>query len=58
MWNLKKRIKEIQVIHSLWNIRNSDDFKINRQPKCEKGTGYKIEAIHEMRDKEKENSET
>lgn len=52
-------MKGIQVIYALWHICNSDDFKINRnkQSKCEKGTSYKIEAIHEI-DKEKENSET
>lgn len=50
-------MKGIQVTHALWGICNSDDLKINRnkQSKCEKGTSYKIEAIHEI---DKENSET
>lgn len=53
-------MKGIHIIHALWDVCNSDDFKINRnkQSRCEKETSYKIETIHEMREKEKESSET
>lgn len=54
-----KRMKGLHIIHASWDICNSDDLEINRnrQQKYEKETFYEIEAIKEIIEKKKDNSE-
>lgn len=56
---IMKRMKGLQITHASWDICNSDDLETNRnrQQKYEKETFYEIEAIKEMIEKKKDNSE-